>query len=829
MTEQEAIFMPLKDENNDIRYNNQNNNKEDKDKDKEKEKEEIDKDPNMLTLNIKNKVNYRLKEKIKEKEKTKKKEKSENKEKSKNKEINKEKEKDKEKHKDKDKNKEKTENKEPIKNKEISKEKEKERSKEKRKLKQRSSDKNKEIKKNEQSKKRIENQIIGTKTLNNEQAKKTITPNKKVHNFKTIKTQRPSNLTNITKNINLKGIISKFFEQNKNKNLDKLVSAKKNLKIKSNYKTININQYTHNPSQKIKNIINQLKNHKKTSLDKKDKEKNNTFFNTLNTEMNKNRLDSKENKIYKKIKTASKNKKKDIMDDNNKWPGLNTEIIKIKNRNYLDKRKNNNNHINNTLDNIKNNFGYVSDYKKITLNNTINRKKYNINAYINEKKDKKKNRINSNTFSEFNTLSTYNNSIKTNVIHKKLTDHRIFKKLQILTYKGNHEPINSINNYNYSNRKSNYESEISDNNVVKTEPSSEFFTKLNNRDTHFNHIKNNTNTIETSKINRGLYPKKLNYNYPATYFLYLNNIKKVKKYHLTKNNNNLIKNIPNNDLLKNENNNKEKKLIIPKNNRTTISSKKNSFVTIRNTVINFNMIHSGIILPPFNKKTQKKGKSKLTNQYNNQLQNITNKKNVNQRSEFYNQITYNTSINKKLNINNCGFKSLFKTKTTTNTETKKKIPSLNNNIINSKEIINTINQKRKGQTIAQEKKISTITSFNKLINKMKNKQLLNKRHSNSVEKNNNIFKGIRLNDYYFKNMKQKNEKKKNNTSGTLNTINKDFKTLNVNKNFTLPSFENKIKKLLNPLKNGFSVQTQGKTLKTVNSLKPNNNNENNKE
>ncbi len=87
-------------------------------------------------------------------------------------------------------------------------------------------------------------------------------------------------MTNITKNINLKGIISKFFEPNKNKNVDKLISAKKNLKIKSNYKTININQYTHNHSQKIKNIINKLKNYKKTSLDKKDKEKNNTLLNT---------------------------------------------------------------------------------------------------------------------------------------------------------------------------------------------------------------------------------------------------------------------------------------------------------------------------------------------------------------------------------------------------------------------------------------------------------------------------------------------------------------------------------------------------------------------
>ena len=56
----------------------------------------------------------------------------------------------------------------------------------------------------------------------------------------TLKTQRPSNLTNITKNINLniKGKTLKYLEQKNNK----LVSAKEPLKIKSNFKNnLNIN------------------------------------------------------------------------------------------------------------------------------------------------------------------------------------------------------------------------------------------------------------------------------------------------------------------------------------------------------------------------------------------------------------------------------------------------------------------------------------------------------------------------------------------------------------------------------------------------------------
>ena len=54
----------------------------------------------------------------------------------------------------------------------------------------------------------------------------------------TLKTQRPSNLTNITKNLNLKGKTLKYLEQKNNK----LVSAKEPLKIKSNFKNnLNIN------------------------------------------------------------------------------------------------------------------------------------------------------------------------------------------------------------------------------------------------------------------------------------------------------------------------------------------------------------------------------------------------------------------------------------------------------------------------------------------------------------------------------------------------------------------------------------------------------------
>lgn len=48
-----------------------------------------------------------------------------------------------------------------------------------------------------------------------------------------------------------------------------------------------------------------------------------------------------------------------------KWQRLNTEIIQVKNKNYLDNKKQTINYNNNTIDNSRNNIGYnISDIKK---------------------------------------------------------------------------------------------------------------------------------------------------------------------------------------------------------------------------------------------------------------------------------------------------------------------------------------------------------------------------------------------------------------------------------------------------------------------------------
>ena len=500
--------------------------------------------------------------------------------------------------------------------------------------------------------------------------------------------------------------------------------------------------------------------------------------------------------------------------------------------------------MNNTF--MKNNVGFISDIKKTNLGSKYNRKQqYDITMHLNARREKRKNtdikRIKSTTFTDNNNNSisntTYNSStIKSNIITKNPFGKKL-NRLQILTNKTNNDLIYG-SNYNYSNRKSTYESEISDN-FVNTQPSSEFFIRLNNfRENPFNHTKANTNNsistninsnkMQSNKLYRGLYPKKLNdnYNYPPSYFRYVNNIKKVSNYTLNRNtNNNLLKNAPNNnDILKNSILNKDRKIIIPKTNETTITSKKSPIFTIKNTVINVNMIDSGFILPQCNKKIIDRKKYNLIAPYNTQSQIHPTEKFTKQLTEPYTQKTFNnpSQINKNQNLNNCTFRPLFKYKTITSNHCNNHSLTIshNSNTNKNKDLLYTASKRLKTQTIAPENKISAISSFNQLVIKMRNKQLYNKRHSNSVEKNNNIFKSIKLNDYYFKNYKEKNEKKtvelNNGLNNAINSnINNKFRSINANKNFTLPSLIIKNKKSFKPKQKRFYIQP-GKTLRSMN-------------
>lgn len=405
--------------------------------------------------------------------------------------------------------------------------------------------------------------------------------------------------------------------------------------------------------------------------------------------------------------------------------------------------------------------------------------------------------------------TTYNNNsiLRTNLDQKNSMGRRFLNKLQILP---NNKGSDILGINNYSNRRHNYESELF-NNIVKTEPSTEYMNKINN----INNSKINSNNLQFNRLNRGSFPKKANYNNPGSYLSYLQSIRKEPNYNITKNkNNNLIKNIQNKDILKTGTINNNRRYIIPRNSDALSTSKKNPFVTIRNTVINFNMIEPGLILPSFNKKSQDKRKYNMIGPYNTQNQINPTKKYSRETINTYNTKNYNNSINRfsSINNNNSSFKPLFKNKTINSNHSNNHSLSINHNTLINRDLLYSGNGRFKIQT--QENKISAISSFNKLVNKMKNKQLYNK-ISNSVEKNHLKFKSMKLNDLLYRN-KQKSEKKSLELTGINNAINNSnkFKSINATPNFTLPSLIIKKRK-------GYLMQPHGKTLKLINPLQQN--------
>ena len=246
------------------------------------------------------------------------------------------------------------------------------------------------------------------------------------------------------------------------------------------------------------------------------------------------------------------------------------------------------------------------------------------------------------------------------------------------------------------------------------------------------------------------------------------------------------------------------------------------------------MIDPGLIVPSYNRKTLDRKKYNLIGPYNTQSQTHPNKKYSKDPSDIYAQKTYNNSINKIQNLNNCTFKPLLKNNkgNITNHCNNHSLSINNNSINNNKDLLYSANRRLKTQTIQIDSKNSAISSFNKLVNKMKNKQLYNKRHSNSVEKNHNIFKCIKLNEYYLKNMKNRNERKTLEINSGINNFisSNKYKPINItNKNYTLPALFMKSKKFYNPKAKGFLIQPQVKNLNINDPLESNNITENNRQ
>ena len=650
---------------------------------------------------------------------------------------------------------------------------------------------------------------IGNSTLNKSEdknkKKKNFTPKKIFYISKNIKSQRPSNIQNISKKINLK-ITTKKYLQQKNR-LKKLISAKDHKKIKSTFDKknldLNINKFANYTQSQIKGILNTFKSNKKTNDENKD----------------------------------------------NNWQHLKTEIVNVKNKNNINK----NIFINNTIDTYKNNILFnISDIK-----NSVNKyrtKKYEFNSklnneFIDEKKLNDIKRIKSTTFTK-EQGHYYTNTFSNH------TQTQFGKKHQIIKNQPN-DVVYGINNF--SNLKAPYELKINDNNsgnnltmnnnsTIKTEHSQDFYLKfLNlqkkeqtaNPQTHFTYLKKNkTNTNSIGNNNRNINSRRSNLQNRPSYMKYLTNINSMRKaptYNILKTMN--LKNLPmtTSDVLKNNN-------IISgdkKNNYITTNNKKNQQVTIRNTVINFNMIDTGIILPTV-KKIKSGKKFNNTNNNNTAIRTKANKK--------YSR----EAPNEMQSFNTLNGIDTFGTLNTINNESKynntiNRFSNLNNYGKNDNKFSNNINE----YSNTNKKNINSISSFNKLVNKMKNDQKNNKMHLNNInnmnnnmnifnDKFNNQFKSMKLVKDYFKTNKLNrknleisginninNNIVKNSLNQTIiNTSNRQ-RTINNDTNFTLFSRINKNKKYVIPKGKGYIINQQRKIKKAITSYKsPNNNNEN---
>ena len=612
------------------------------------------------------------------------------------------------------------------------------------------------------------------KTEDKRKNKKTLTPKKIFYISKKVKSQRPSDIKNLSKrvNINLK-INPKKYLQQKYQHLEKLISAKEPKKIKTNFgnKNININnKYTNYTPSQIKGILN--------------------TFNSKNKKLN----EDLNEKYFERLKTETNN-------------------INLKNKNSANK----NNFINNTIDSIKYKFGYtISDIKKDVIKNRI--KKTDLFT-INLREKKKLNdirRIKSSTFNNENNGINLNNK----TFQVKMQAHPV-KKIQMVRNKPN-ELIYSVNNF--SNNKSPFNINIMENNninnnILRTEPTSDISTKILNipekgpiptPKTNFKILrKTNTNLRSLGYNNKNINPAKSNLHYRRSYLKYLNNIRKAPTYNLLKTVN--LKNLP---LTSKQRKNPYQ---IVKNNENSLG-KKNQQVTIRNTVINFNMIDTGIILPSV--KNLKNGK-KINSIYNT---NTNNSISLKPNKKFSKDIT---SLNAMNTINNFGN---YHSINPLNQENKY------NNTINKFSNINT-----------ETNKINSLSSFNKLVNKMKNKQKLNKIHFNNLNNNNNNnikfndnlnkihnkFRSMKLNDYFKtskidkKNLEisgiNNNNTVINSSNNAIISMNNGIKNINDDKNFTLNSFMNRNKKYFIPKGKGYLIKQTGKINKLINNYKRRNN------
>ena len=660
------------------------------------------------------------------------------------------------------------------------------------------------------------------------------------HNSKVHKTSTYSNLKKKGYSVGLNNIIKKYC----NKKITKKEKPKLNININNinnmnNYlnseinKNINI-QITPSGNKQVKKLKSidisknngifeeKEKNYLKTDINvNKDKSKNKKYMNNLDNNMNE--------KISKHLSKKLTNEiNNDIKKETNKFYEIDSEIdkrilktevdnINLGNDSKIKRTINSKN--NTTVNTINNNSNVGNSKNHKNSNNKINFNLNNQEKPLYKKKTHKnyvldikgcKRRINIITCKKSKKDSSIKKATpKTNIKNIKLIN-KIEKtksgNIQIKT-EGNNEQENIIYINKGLKTESIKEKKINKNNIIRKNhiKSSSNVNKINNFSAHnkyqkaFNLPLENVLGARSNKKNGGSIN---NTNNNKSY-------NKIQKHKLISTGL-ILKNSQISNFLSN---NLEQKMRVNTNpninNRNKISSYNNNIprnkkdsVTIRNTVINFNMVNSSLIISSLNKK-----RHSISNSFHFLNKKINSKKSMNNNHN-------NMHINRTLNNVN------FMSRGIKNNKSNEKINScIKNYSTNTKKNKNIITNFNKKDILNYSENIVKTENNEMPILKIKNKLekiLLNKlKQNNSQDKKHIKYNSVKLDDYNRNNIRK--NKIINNKSNNLNKHNSNKFNANsiflINPSFS-PNFKN-IKTINNSEINSnklINIQNQNKNI-----------------
>ena len=532
---------------------------------------------------------------------------------------------------------------------------------------------------------------------------------------KNVKSKRPSKFQNISKKLNLnKKINPRKHIRQRNIRMEKMISSKEPKKIESifAYKTAYLT------NNKIRNY---------TQYQPKEK------LNTLNssTKYNDENKANKENNLtHLRLENLS-SQKKNIPKKNN----ITFYIKDIKNQNTNKIKKS---------EFISDVCGELEDKK--LLNDTQ--------------------KIKSATFTEGNI------SININKPYSIKTNEKLWKKYKISNYRQNEKVFGVINKNNLkvpneikmndNNNKANSININNNLNTINTEPSSEFYVKYDGlpKIEHFpspikkliKKIKTKTNKLRC--INKSLSNRKYHLQKKFSYPKHLSGIKKIPSYIILGKMS--LKPITTSDIIRNHNKSLLKDrgnlYLTRKKNENSFNTKKNHQVIIKNTIINYNMIDKGVILPMKKIKNEKK----ISSTYNTNI--LLNRK-LNEKSEIKsrNNLTKNNTLN---TFDTIGLLNTINNENKYNI-TINKFSDLYYHY--SKPLMNNTNDKNNRKMLINTNsyniKINSFILYNKFVNTMKNNQKNNKIQFSNIDRNTTYLKdkfhiknhSMKFNDYFKKN------------------------------------------------------------------------------